>query len=157
MVLLVFKLYIFFALFSPPSLIKFTEVTHEHFHIVTTMVKTCRFKEWLQRKRNGTLLKKKPQTSQKAVKYLCKMSVALYTGTEQHNALSHTILSFMCVQTATGKVPHNVFLYNCQHISLQVVFLIPLCRDSHDRDILSPQSFLKGRRVAVQKLEKIVE
>lgn len=118
MVLLVFKLYIFFSPFSLPSLIKFTEVTHEHFHIMTAMLKTCKFKQWLQRKRNGTLLLKKPQTPQKAVKYLCKMSVALYTGTEQHNALSHTILSFMCVHTATGKSPTQ-----CIFIQLLAYFI----------------------------------
>lgn len=55
-ILLIFKLYIFFPLLPLPDLIKFTEVTHEHFPIVTAMVETCKSKELLQRKRNGTLL-----------------------------------------------------------------------------------------------------
>lgn len=56
-------------------------------------------------KQKWNITLKRYKTSQKAVKYLCKMSVALYTGTEEHNALSHTILSFMCVHTAIGKSP----------------------------------------------------
>lgn len=138
--MLIFKLHIFFPLFSLPSLIKFSEVTHEHFHIVTTMVKTCKFKEWLQRKRNGTLLKKKSQTSQKAVKYLCKMSVALYTGTEQHNALSHTILSFMCAHTATGKSPTQ-----CIFIQLLAYFITSCFFNSLMQGILMIETFCLPR------------
>lgn len=103
---------------------------------MTAMVETCRSKELLKRKRNGTLLLKKSQISQEMVKYLCKMSAASHPGTEQHNALSHTMLSFMCIHIATGKSPTQ-----CIFIQLLAYFITSWIFNSLAQGILLIQTF----------------